>query len=68
MAKVSLSELKKAIQWIEANTNQSNVSVNYSDSAKLILKAFDRGDQEVEITLFDEETGLMPKIKKTTTL
>lgn len=61
--KISLAELKRAVQWIEANTSTNTVGVMQVD-LKLYLKCFDRQDSEVEIQLFDVDTALMPKIKK----
>lgn len=67
MLKIELSQLKKAIQWIEANTNEVNVQIYTGDGNKLILKSSDRLGHEVEITLFTD-SQMLPKIKKTEVL
>lgn len=67
MLKIDLSQLKKAVQWIEANTNDINVQVYTGDGNKLVLKSTDRTGHEVEITLFTD-SQMLPKIKKTEVL
>lgn len=64
MMKIDLSQLKKAIHWLEANTNEVNIQVYTGDMTKLMLKATDRLGNEVEITLFND-SQMMPKIRKT---
>jgi hypothetical protein len=64
MLKIDLTQLKKAIQWIEANTNEVAVQIYTGDSNKLILRSIDRLGSEVEITLYNDST-MLPKIKKT---
>lgn len=67
MFKVKLSDLKKAVQWIEANTHNEDVTVMMVDNRNLVFKCFDRNDSEVEITIFGGGE-LMAKIKKTEVL
>lgn len=62
--KLDLLQLKKAVQWIEANTNEVLVKVYMSEANKFSIKCTDKYDSEVEITLTEEGTSL-PKIKKT---
>jgi len=64
MLKIDLEQLKKAIQWIEANTNEVTVQIYTDFSNKLILKCIDRLGSEVEINLYNDST-MLPKIKRT---
>lgn len=61
--KLDMKELKKAINWIEINTNQDKVDF-YIGDGKLIITTLDKYSSQVEIILF-EETSMMAKIKKT---
>lgn len=65
MTKISLQELKKAVQWIEANTNSVMVNVEiYGDA--VLLRVVDKNEEYVEISLFDtERSNMFPKITKT---
>lgn len=65
--KISIDELKKAIDWLRANTNQTEVTIYTGEGNKLRLTAFDRQDAEVEITLYNGGE-ILPKIKKTEVL
>lgn len=65
--KISIEELKKAVQWIEANSRDIQVQVYTGEGSKLVLKCMDRFDTEVEIILFEEQS-MLPKIKKTEVL
>lgn len=62
MRKIDLMELKKAVQWIEANTKEVRVIIE-TDGDDLILKTFDRNEQAVSIRLYTHNT--LPKITKT---
>ena len=62
--KIDLMELKKAVGWIEANTSATVVSVNAYDHTKLIIKTYDKYDQEVEVILYTDNI-MLPKIRKT---
>lgn len=62
--KIKLDELKKAIQWIEENSNAMDVSLYAGEGHKIVLKCMDRMEVEVEIILF-ADGQMMPKIKKT---
>ena len=62
--KVSLTELKKAIGWIEANTQDVNV-LFVLDGHKLFISTADKGQQEVDITLYSTDAHMLPKIRKT---
>lgn len=61
--KISLQDLKKAVAWIEANTNADYVSLHFGDN-KLVVETTDKYSAGVEINLYPEGT-LMPTIKKT---
>ena len=61
--KVAFEHLKKTINWIEANTNEVNVSI-VIDGRKMIFKVFDKYESEIVIELYEDAT-LLPKIKKT---
>lgn len=65
MRKIDLMELKKAVQWIEANTKELKVTVEV-DNDDLVLKTFDRNEQAVSIRLYSNNT--LPKITKTEVL
>jgi hypothetical protein len=64
--KVRLSELKKALSWIEANTNVEYITAN-TDEREMTLKSFDKSDSEIIITIFSDGT-MLPKIRKTEVL
>ena len=65
--KVKLDELKKALQWMEANTNAVDLRIS-DDGHKLLIEAFDRADSHVTITLYSTQAATLPKITKTDTL
>jgi hypothetical protein len=64
--KISVDDLKKAIDWITANSLDTHVQVIIQEG-KLFLKCMDKYQVSVEIKIF-EGSGLMPKIKKETNL
>jgi hypothetical protein len=64
--KISLSDLKKALQWIDANTNESHVKLELFGPA-LILTCKDKYEQQIDIKLF-EDSMMLPKIRKETVL
>lgn len=64
--KIDLKELKKAVQWVEGNSNVVRVDIQLQEG-KLFLTCLDKGDSEVEITLFSD-SQMLPKIKKTEVL
>ncbi len=67
MLKIDLAQLKKAVQWIEGNTNEITIQIYSGDMSKLLLKTTDRLGNEVEITLYSD-SQMLPKIKKTEVL
>lgn len=65
--KIDLKELKKAVNWVEANTNQVHINIYSADSNKLVITTMDKQDTEVEIVLYSD-SQMLPKIKKTEVL
>jgi hypothetical protein len=63
MISVSLDELEKAVAWLKTNSTRLNIRIK-EDGVKLLLKSVDKQDQDVEITIFERETSLLPKISK----
>jgi hypothetical protein len=62
--KIAVSDLKKAIQWIEANTREVQVLVELAhDGRNLCFKCEDKFSTSVEITLFSD-ASMLAKIKK----
>lgn len=64
--KVDLKDLKKAIQWFEANTNADKIDFYMGDN-KLTITSLDKYSSQVEIVLY-EDSSMLPKIKKTEVL
>jgi hypothetical protein len=62
--KISLDDLKKAVQWIEGNSRDVNIRVELDPNGRnLILKCDDKLSVNVEITLYADST-MKPRIKK----
>lgn len=61
--KIDLKDIKKAIAWVDANTNADKVDFYLGDS-KLVITTLDKYQAHVEIVLYEDST-MMPKIKKT---
>lgn len=61
--KFDLKDLKKAVSWVEANTNSDKIDIYITDN-KLIIATADKYQAQVEIILY-EGASMMPKIKKT---
>lgn len=59
--KISISDLKKAIDWINIYSNDTHVSILAIHNLTISLK--DKYQTQVEITLF-EDSNMLPKIKK----
>lgn len=62
--KISLTELKKALTWIEANTSEIDANI-VIDGQKLFIHAMDRSHREIEITIWHSDLQNLPKIRKT---
>lgn len=58
--KIAVADLKKALNWVEANTNATHVDIKWTDNMVIFTK--DKYDAQVEIIL--SETGMLPKLKK----
>jgi len=67
--RVDLDQLKKAITWIEANSNDVvlNVFIENDSTSKLHLTCSDKYASSVEIILYADGT-MLPKIKRTEVL
>ena len=65
--KIDLEELKKAIDWLRANSHDLKVHIVLHEIDKLVIKTMDKHDNEVEITLYTD-SQMLPKIKKTEVL
>lgn len=61
--KIDVKDLKKAVAWVEANTNADKVDLYIGDN-KLIITTSDKYEAQVEIVIY-EGASMMPKIKKT---
>lgn len=64
--KIDLQELKTAIKWIETETKEISVDIQIEDR-KVLIKTFDKADQQVVITLYND-SSMLPKITKTEVL
>lgn len=66
--KIDIKDLKKALDWIEANTKAEYVYLhNYGANNKLFIETFDKYEASIQITIFEQGT-MMPKITKTEVL
>jgi hypothetical protein len=62
--KIDLKELKKAVQWIESNTNEVQVDLQMDmDGRNLNLKVVDKLGVEVTIKLFND-SSMKARIRK----
>lgn len=59
--KISVSDLKKALNWIQTNSNDTHVNILTID--QLTISCKDKYQVQVEITLY-EDSIMLPKIKK----
>lgn len=62
--KISVAELKKALNWIEANTQDLHVILETDDN-KLSINTMDKLQKTVKITVYSIDSHMMPKITKT---
>lgn len=62
--KISLDELKRAVNWISENTADEFVRI-IKDERKIYLTVFDPAEREVEITIASSDLNAWPTIKKT---
>lgn len=61
--KIALKDLKKAVAWIEGNTNAEWVHIE-DHTSKLNINSVDRAGAVIEIEIY-ADSNLMPKIRKT---
>lgn len=61
--KVDIKDVKKALNWLESNTNADIVDFYIGDN-KLAITTIDKYQAQVEIVIY-ENSSMMPKIKKT---
>lgn len=61
--KIKLEDLKKAVQWAEANSRDVMIVVKANDDRYLTLSCADRYDVSVEIKVFSEGS-MGPRITK----
>jgi len=70
--KVNISDLKKAIEWVEKNTHAVIVDVSLDYDKHLKIKTEDKYQRSTEITIYtvdrNEKSLLKPTIKKTEAL
>ena len=59
--KISISDLKKALDWIQQNSNDTHINILTIEQFTISCK--DKYQAQVEITLF-EDSMMLPKIKK----
>lgn len=62
--KISIEDLKKAVQWVESNSRDLQVRVEPDINGRnLVLKCEDKYAVQVEITIYADST-MKPRIKK----
>ena len=61
--KVDIKDVKKALNWLESNTNADIVDFYIGDN-KLAITTIDKYQAQVEIVIY-ENSSMMPNIKKT---
>lgn len=59
--RISVADLKKALKWVEENSNDTHVSILLIDHLTLSCK--DKYQAFAEITLY-EDSRMLPKIRK----
>ena len=64
MIKVEFKDLKKALGWVEANTNSNYLSVAI-DMETLVIRTFDKFETQVEIVIYSDKAAMQPKITRT---
>jgi hypothetical protein len=61
--KIKLEDLKKAVQWVEANSRDVMVTLVENPDRHLVIKCTDKYEVSVEIKLFNDGT-MGPRITK----
>lgn len=64
--KIDIRDVKKAVQWVEGNTNADIVDFYIGDN-KLVITTMDKYQAQVEIIIY-ENSSMLTKIKKTEVL
>lgn len=59
--KISVSDLKKALKWVEEHSNDNHVNLHLID--QLTIGCKDKYQAQVEIVLY-EDSMMLPKIRK----
>lgn len=59
--KISIADLKKALKWMDENSNDTHVNLHLIDQLSLSCK--DKYEAQVEIVLY-EDSMMLPKIRK----
>ena len=66
--KINITDLQKAINWINTNSRDVTVDVSTSEgNGRMTVYCMDKYGTEVEITLY-AEGQMLPKIRKTESL
>ena len=58
--KIAIADLKKAIAWVEANSNNTHVDIKWDEN--MFIRCKDKYDAAIEIKL--SENNMLPKIIK----
>lgn len=59
--KIAVADLKKALKWVEANSNDTHVNILLIN--QMVIQATDKYQAYVQITLY-EDSSMLPKITK----
>jgi hypothetical protein len=62
--KIDLKDITNAIKYLQKHSNDSQISVQITDSS-VIIGAYDRAGQLLNINLYDINTQLKAKISST---
>ncbi len=63
LAKISIEELELALAHIKKNSNDLSVSIGQDDSGRrIIIKANDRYNKEIKITVYDADVKMFPEV------
>ena len=56
--KIKWDDLKKAVGWLESNTNEQGVTVEFNKITNTFdIKSFDRNNKPVTVKISDDSTG-----------
>lgn len=62
--KVKLDEIKRALNWIEANCNQDHVQIQIKDKS-LYFDVFDKKEKGVIIRVYNSDASFSPDLTYT---